>query len=290
MYNMKPRIDLNTPSDLCSISLPDGNDAGTMKKTPIKDNLEACFYFNSDGVTLESLSNKNFDDQIKTQAGKPATKDLALKNSNYKEFEKLSECILNMEERNIPIVYILGKTDPKTPKGINFSDNYQLSSARAGNLYLELTRMLSRNHYNRLRDVQWRIFPVSSEDTATLFPGDREQHCIKLGDDPLSNHRVVEVLIESSVDVASADNARRETSEMQVMDYMYFSLYTITTTGYGDIKPITPYAKLICSLENIIEVYFLVIFLNVLISFKDLRMAKELSAEIQKGLGLARKK
>ena len=50
------------------------------------------------------------------------------------------------------------------------------------------------------------------------------------------------------------------------MDYMYFSIYTITTTGYGDIKPTTTYAKFLCSLANIIEVFFIVVFFNALIS------------------------
>jgi hypothetical protein len=55
---------------------------------------------------------------------------------------------------------------------------------------------------------------------------------------------------------------------LSLMDYMYFTIYTITTTGYGDIVPTTTYAKFLCSLANILEVFFLVVFFNALISAK----------------------
>lgn len=55
---------------------------------------------------------------------------------------------------------------------------------------------------------------------------------------------------------------------LSLMDYMYFTTYTITTTGYGDIVPTTTYAKFLCSVANIIEVFFLVVFFNALLSVK----------------------
>lgn len=55
---------------------------------------------------------------------------------------------------------------------------------------------------------------------------------------------------------------------LSLMDYMYFTIYTITTTGYGDISPKTTYAKFLCSLANILEVFFLVVFFNALLSVR----------------------
>lgn len=49
---------------------------------------------------------------------------------------------------------------------------------------------------------------------------------------------------------------------------MYFSIYTITTTGYGDIMPTSGYARFLAALANIFEVFFIVGFLNTLISLK----------------------
>jgi hypothetical protein len=55
---------------------------------------------------------------------------------------------------------------------------------------------------------------------------------------------------------------------LSLMDYMYFTIYTITTTGYGDIVPTTTYAKFLCSAANILEVLFFVVFFNGLLSMR----------------------
>jgi hypothetical protein len=55
---------------------------------------------------------------------------------------------------------------------------------------------------------------------------------------------------------------------LSLMDYMYFTIYTITTTGYGDIVPTTTYAKFLCTFANILEVFFFVVFFNALLSAK----------------------
>ncbi|HKV42197.1 MAG TPA: BACON domain-containing carbohydrate-binding protein, partial [Blastocatellia bacterium] len=56
---------------------------------------------------------------------------------------------------------------------------------------------------------------------------------------------------------------------LKLMDYLYFSIYTITTTGNGDIIPTTPYSKFLVSFANITEVIFLVVFFNALISLRS---------------------
>jgi hypothetical protein len=63
-------------------------------------------------------------------------------------------------------------------------------------------------------------------------------------------------------------NQDGKSKPLGLMDYMYFSIYTITTTGYGDIVPTTAYAKFLTSLANFCEVVFLVVFFNALISLK----------------------
>ena len=63
--------------------------------------------------------------------------------------------------------------------------------------------------------------------------------------------------------------SRRQFRELSLMDYMYFSIYTITTTGYGDIIPTTSYSKFVISIANICEVLFLVVFFNALVSIRS---------------------
>jgi hypothetical protein len=48
-------------------------------------------------------------------------------------------------------------------------------------------------------------------------------------------------------------------------------MYTITTTGYGDIKPQTPYAKFLCTTANMTEFFFIVVFFNTLLSLRPKR-------------------
>jgi hypothetical protein len=48
----------------------------------------------------------------------------------------------------------------------------------------------------------------------------------------------------------------------ELLDYAYFMIYTITTTGYGDLMPTSPRAKFITCLANIFELLFIVVLLN----------------------------
>lgn len=54
--------------------------------------------------------------------------------------------------------------------------------------------------------------------------------------------------------------------KLNLIEYLYFTIYTITTTGYGDIVPITAYAKMLSSVVNIFELFFLVMFFNALLA------------------------
>ena len=40
---------------------------------------------------------------------------------------------------------------------------------------------------------------------------------------------------------------------------LYFSLATLTTTGYGDIAPLNPFARSLANLESVIGPFYLAI-------------------------------
>ena len=67
-------------------------------------------------------------------------------------------------------------------------------------------------------------------------------------------------------------NSMNIACEPDLLDYIYFSVYTITTTGYGDIIPVSGYAKFLVTLENIFELFFIVIFFNALLSLNSSRV------------------
>lgn len=76
-----------------------------------------------------------------------------------------------------------------------------------------------------------------------------------------ANKRVTEVYVTS----IPKNDYIVSSVELNLMDYI---LYSITTIGYGDIKPTTMYAKFLCILVSIIEIFFVVVFFNILMSVK----------------------
>jgi len=52
-----------------------------------------------------------------------------------------------------------------------------------------------------------------------------------------------------------------------ILDAIYFSFVTITTLGYGEIKPTTPWGKLIIIFELLTGLYFLVIVISIITSW-----------------------
>ena len=207
---------------------------------------------------------------------------------NSTNLKKIIEYIFKYrdDKSKIPQILIIGKADPK-PIGESslYSSNRELSKARIENAQYELLEGLSKINYPSLIDIVWQDRPVSPNNNITVFnrnKDDRDKQCQPIGPketDPYSNQRVVEVKVKFRKEKADS-----KPEPLKVLDYMYFSLYTITTTGYGDIKPLTPLAKFICSLENIIEVFFLVIFVNVLIAFKDSKAMNEIKSMVENEL------
>ncbi|MBC8031141.1 MAG: hypothetical protein H7Z16_13585 [Pyrinomonadaceae bacterium] len=98
-------------------------------------------------------------------------------------------------------------------------------------------------------------------DTGVVLPPDQERR-LTAGQDEAN------IKLTSLQEDQKEHLAQSQSKPLELIDYMYFSIYTITTTGYGDIMPTTSYAKFVTSLANICEVLFLVVFFNALISIK----------------------
>jgi voltage-gated potassium channel Kch len=47
--------------------------------------------------------------------------------------------------------------------------------------------------------------------------------------------------------------------DLETADLMYFSLTTLTTTGYGDILPVDPFARSLANLESVLGVFYIAI-------------------------------
>jgi hypothetical protein len=161
-----------------------------------------------------------------------------------------------------------------------YKSNYELSEARAENVRYEIVQALKKeSDSGAWHNLEWLTLPSSNEITESDdelgrilnsqpgLPANLKEQIKE------KNKRVVEATIVSfSNDITSLqmkEMGRRQFRELNLMDYMYFSIYTITTTGYGDIIPTTGYAKFLISIANICEVLFLVVFFNALVSIKS---------------------
>lgn len=66
-----------------------------------------------------------------------------------------------------------------------------------------------------------------------------------------------------------------------LFDAMYFSVITFITVGYGDIKPITPLAKIICIEAAISNLLILVVFMNYFIAKASIKKNYKMDCILQ---------
>jgi hypothetical protein len=119
--------------------------------------------------------------------------------------------------------------------------------------------------YQGIKD--WITASESNRDVAKGLEEKISRELYQL-EDLEGSKRAVEVFIFESPFPRAGPESNPISKRMALMDYVYFAMYTITTTGYGDIKPITPYTKFLCTLANMTEFFFIVVFFNTVLSLR----------------------
>ncbi|MDQ2921550.1 MAG: potassium channel family protein, partial [Acidobacteriota bacterium] len=149
-----------------------------------------------------------------------------------------------------------------------YQSNYELAQARAMAVRLVLEQLIARSGERSGRtfgNIEWLIVPLSESSEGTE-----------------ESRRAVEVFVvpvrQNSSRGLLKERSDEEIRLLPLIEYVYFAMYTITTTGYGDIKPATSYSMFVCTLANFYAVFFLVIFFNVLLSPKRRSLRKAGSA------------
>lgn len=192
---------------------------------------------------------------------------------NIRELYELRDVLHHMEDGASYLVEVRGhandtriRSDPRAA----YSSNYEISKQRADQVTLVLNTLFRdvRNGMNEPA-VRWLAYGVANEDSQ-LDPDPADW----LNAAPLQPKLSVEVHIQPVADsfqerylraaqneLAAARVAPRD--DLELIDYIYFTTYTITTTGYGDIIPVGNYTKLIVTLANLIELLFVVVLVNV---------------------------
>jgi hypothetical protein len=172
-------------------------------------------------------------------------------------------------------VVLIGQSDTQPLESlIHYKSNYELSEARAENVKYGITEALKTERDSRTwHNLEWLTLPSSDESRADPILACILNRWGQLNSQKNQltelNKRVVAALVVPVEGDLTALQVKRENfRQLDLMDYMYFSIYTITTTGYGDIIPTTGYSKFVISIANICEVLFLVVFFNALVSIK----------------------
>ena len=188
---------------------------------------------------------------------------------NFSSIISVLDSIYKINEKQksakIRIELVGHSSDKKIDLAISrYSSNYELSQARVQQVHLMLIDSLAQREknpsHNNLKvfyNVEWLLVPLSNEDKfSDPQPTDEiEKRCVDISFQRLDQYTVI------------FPGGREEVGQkMKFLDYMYFMIYTITTTGYGDIKPVGGFIKLIVSLANIYEVFFTVLFFSAILS------------------------
>lgn len=185
--------------------------------------------------------------------------------TNERELGRLAAHIASRNGHSRLQVVIAGHADDTSPTS-GQGTNFEISRARADQVWLEILHRLQGEEHGWSQDVQW--YPMAFSNQGPFLdpsldprPGSVDRLLVEVAVLPSS-----ELIPEP---IAPAVGGR----PLELLDYLYFTVYTITTTGYGDIVPVSPYAKLTTALANLSEVLFMVIFFNVLVAFLRARTA-----------------
>jgi len=200
--------------------------------------------------------------------------------SNYCNLEYLSERINRETEGDKRVrITLIGSADEKPAGGGQYNSNYELSAGRTEQVKLAIMKKFGKNL--RWYNIEW--LSVASPSELTPQPGEpnlsgQEKRVVLVSIDQNPEHitkhitthitATMEPILERIKTIQTVQATQSSFRPLKLMDYLYFSIYTITTTGHGDIVPTTAYAKFVASLANICEVIFLVVFFNTVLSLK----------------------
>jgi len=136
-----------------------------------------------------------------------------------------------------------------------YSSNTELAHSRAAQTRVVLNRLADEVERSSRRSLHGRI-------QCEVIGGASEHATLDQKTAPPDHlNLTMSAEVERQVfrDVAGPAPAVRRSavSELDLLDYCYFMIYTVTTTGYGDLIPATPRTKFAVSLANLIEVLYL---------------------------------
>ena len=210
--------------------------------------------FTRGSVTVEIL--EGISDEELTVLEDPIQRRNAL---NARQLGSLTAAIIEQAEKDHVRVVLGGYSDdlPVSAKSDSYKSNFELSQARINQVMMNLiARLETYPQREWRRNVEWLVLP-SATGQGFLDGGERRQPDGRLA---------VEVALLPSDGDRFSHVTEPSGRDLTLLDYIYFGVYTITTTGYGDIKPVSVFSKFITIVANFFEIFLIVVFFNVLLS------------------------
>ncbi|MEA2571243.1 MAG: hypothetical protein QOI24_3244 [Acidobacteriota bacterium] len=243
--------------------------------------LKAAVEAEKQGVSqIKSHEQKGRLEYLKTLPESRKCSDDELRRAawNLREVYRLRDAISDLRDRPGDSQYrvsILGHANRTRPSpGANDNDELSRNRATCAKLFVrQLAREAYRTHAGVVPQQFTRTDDDSDDESLHLVydvdfvsnePTFHDRTAANLDDaGDLDRHLSAEVhLIEvrNPAPVVVAKEEKR--CPLTLLDYAYFMIYTITTTGYGDLMPVSAMAKFFTSVANLFELFFLVIVFN----------------------------
>jgi hypothetical protein len=237
--------------------------------------LKSRFIFGSADIDPAAILAVEGGDTAMLTTGTKRTEIILARKDNHEKLEEIVNQIDGLLNENYRVrVVLIGHANEipikvKSQEQRPFLSNYELAEARAKNIQLEIQHKLSTKGTHKWYEIDWVYLSKSNEPEPTTAKDIEEHGREKPEYTKPKLTRSVDVSIEPAFPKLDIPKS------LKLIDYIYFANYTITTTGYGDIIPTTDYAKFLCSVTNICEVFFLVVFFNALLSLKGDKEGKK---------------
>jgi len=158
-------------------------------------------------------------------------------------------------------------------KGPDYRSNTELASVRSHQVFVALNRMADEVEGETTKDVcartLWEMAAGSSEG-ALIDPQSHFGRVYEPDLDPLVSVEVKRELAtvqdEPLVDLRWAlTRDPAHVHKLDLLDYLYFMTYTISTTGYGDLMPIKPTTKFVTAVANLVEVVYVAMIFGLIV-------------------------
>lgn len=213
--------------------------------------------------------------------------DLAVAAWNVHEVLDLEQIFTEVRKSGRAVKYtvdIYGHANDKPIVGQRFANNIQISEMRARSVRHLLDELKRRTRppppsgaqhqaFNKLGQIEDAYFsfvfpdPIGKGNENAFLDQEGVHWDLPSG---LFKKLSVEVRFLKMRNPSAEMSQRADTrAPLTLLDYTYFMIYTMTTTGYGDLVPVDSEVKFFTSVANLAEFFFIVIVINSLVASRS---------------------